>query len=80
MNIERLKEIITLADKLNWIYPIDQPNKRHYSYPLMQLSEVEKCMIAMFDDCELDRMRRLVKEDETKKELQNINSGMGIQK
>ena len=28
------------------------------SYPLMQLSEVEKCMLAMIDDFELGRMRQ----------------------
>ena len=54
-NIERLKEIIKIAYKLKWIYP---PNKT--SYPLMQLSEVEKCMIAMKDDFELQRMREWV--------------------
>ncbi len=50
--IDRLKEIIQLAYKLKWIYPPDKT-----SYPLMQLSEVEKCMVAMFDDFELNRMR-----------------------
>ncbi len=50
--IDRLKEIIQLAYKLKWVYPPDKT-----SYPLMQLSEVEKCMVAMFDDFELNRMR-----------------------
>ena len=54
-DVERLKEIIKLADKLKWIYP--PPGA---SYPLMQLSEVEKCMLAMTDDSELDRMRKWV--------------------
>lgn len=49
---KRLKEIIKMADKLKWVYP---PNNT--SYPLMQLSEVEKCMLAMVDDFELERMR-----------------------
>ena len=52
---ERLKEILALAVKLKWIYP---PNNT--SYPLMQLSEVEKCMLAMTDDSELDIMRKWV--------------------
>lgn len=55
--IERLKEIIGIADRLKWISP---PQKT--SYPLMQLSEVEKCMIAMIDDSELKRMRKWVEE------------------
>ncbi len=58
--IERLKEIIQLADKLKWIYPPDKT-----SYPLMQLSEVEKCMAAMFDDFELFRMRKWVEESQS---------------
>lgn len=57
----RLKEIIKIADKLKWIYP---PNKT--SYPLMQLSEVEKCMIAMIDDFELGRMREWFEEESKK--------------
>ena len=61
-NIERLKEIIHIAATLEWIYPIDQPNVRQFSYPLMQLSEVEKCMIAMYDDKELERMRKSARE------------------
>lgn len=55
---ERLQEITKIAKALGWIYPIEQPNTRHFSYPLMQLSEVEKCMIAMNDDKELERMRK----------------------
>jgi len=58
-DVERLKEIIKLADKLKWIY---NPDKT--SYPLMQLSEVEKCMLAMTDDFELDRMRKWVEEQD----------------
>jgi hypothetical protein len=73
LTLERLKEIITLADKLNWIYPIDQPNKRKFSYPLLQLSEVEKCMIAMYDDNQLEQMRRWVNDE---KGSQNKDSGM----
>lgn len=69
IGITRLTEIIQLATKLKWIAPIDQPNKRGFSYPLMQLSEVEKCMIAMFDDYQLQRMRDWVKEDEQKAQI-----------
>ena len=58
----RLIEIINLAKKLGWI------ETGHYypkqSYPLMQLSEVEKCMTALVDDFELQRMRDWVKEQE----------------
>ena len=64
---ERLKEIIALATKLNWTYPQKQGTitfpGRTLSYPLMQLSEVEKCMVAMVDDLELDRMRQWVNEE-----------------
>ena len=70
--ISRLTEIIQLAEKLNWINPIEQPNKRNYSYPLMQLSEVEKCLIAMFDDAYLERMREWVKQREQAAKLQEI--------
>lgn len=65
-DIERLKEIIALATKLEWTYPQTQGTiafpGRILSYPLMQLSEVEKCMLAMTDDLELDRMRKWVEE------------------
>lgn len=56
MDRERVRSIIKMADKLKWIYPIEQPNQRHYSYPLMQLSEVEKCMLAMTDESEFNRL------------------------
>ncbi len=55
---ERLKEIIKIAKKLGWIY---KPSN-NTSYPLMQLSEVEKCMIAMTDTTQLKRMRKWYKE------------------
>ena len=54
MSKERLKEIILLAHKLSWIYPNDR------GYPLMQLSEVEKCMLAMVDDSSFSLMRAWV--------------------
>lgn len=54
---ERLKEIILMADKLNWI---NAPTRTSYS--LMQLSEVEKCMIAMIDNNQLETMRNWTKD------------------
>ena len=55
--INRLKEIIMIAGKLGWVYPISTLKVKGASYPPMQLSEVEKCMLAMVDDFELKRMR-----------------------
>ena len=52
----RVQEIIKLARKLKWA--IKSPD--HF-LPLFQLSEVEKCMLAMVDDTELERMRTWVK-------------------
>ena len=60
----RLKEIIRLAHKLGWILPIPRPNPNNYSYPLMQLSEVEKCMIALYDNEYLNRMRMWAGEEQ----------------
>lgn len=57
-NIKRLKEVMFLARTLGWTYP---PHKT--DYPLMQLSEVEKCMLAMVDDHELEQMRKWVESD-----------------
>ncbi len=59
---ERLKEIIQLASKLDWL--IKNPN----GYPLMCLSEVEKCMLAMDDNVELNRMRKWA-EDKEKRDV-----------
>lgn len=64
MNEERLKEIIKIAYKLGWLTPNNK------GYPLMQLSEVEKCMIALYDDNYLNRMRRWYDEEELKAKLQ----------
>ena len=58
-NTDRLKEIIKIANALDWVDKSYVPSK---SYPTMQLSEVEKCMIAMVDDFELERMRKWVEE------------------
>ena len=69
MNVDRLKEIIKLASKLGWIVPKDD----FLSYPLMQLSEVEKCMIAMYDDSELNRMRKWAEEADEKPNSEVVN-------
>lgn len=63
--LDRLKEIMRLAHRLNWVYP---PNKT--SYPLMQLSEVEKCMLAMYDDSDLNRMREWVEDNHSSEQTQ----------
>jgi hypothetical protein len=60
--IERLKEIIKIANKLGWIMKLE----KGMSYPPMQLSEVEKCMLAMVDDFELKRMREWEKDEDKK--------------
>lgn len=49
----RLQEIIRFADALGWIR-----NPMNSDYPLMQLSEVEKCMIAMNDETYYNRMKQ----------------------
>ena len=63
---ERLKEIVKIAYKLKWIYSQEESQHANLkpmpSYPLMQLSEVEKCMLAMVDDFELKRMREWYKD------------------
>lgn len=50
-DLERLKEVVRIAYKLKWVTPTK------VSYPLMQMSEVEKCMLAMVDNSELENMR-----------------------
>jgi len=55
---DRLKKIIGIANKLHWVLP---PIKNQ-SYPTMMLSEVEKCMIAMVDNFELERMENWINE------------------
>jgi hypothetical protein len=60
--IERLKEIMTLANKLGWFDKTQYSPKQ--SYPFMQASEVEKVMSAMVDNFELERMRKWVEEEE----------------
>lgn len=53
-DIERLQTIILLAQKLGWI---KKTPVIHSSYSLMELSEVEKCMIAMKDDSYFQQMK-----------------------
>lgn len=53
-DIERLQEIILIAKKLGWIKKVPVITS---SYPLMELSEVEKCMTSMKDDGYLNQMR-----------------------
>jgi hypothetical protein len=72
VDVERLKEIIKIAYKLRWISPTTI-SRVPVSYPLMQLSEVEKCMLAMTDDYELERMRQEDREKlKEKKEIVKI--------
>lgn len=47
----RLFEVMAIARKLSWF----QRNPR--GYPLMQGSEVEKCLLMMVDNAELQRFR-----------------------
>ena len=54
MNIlieNRIKEVIRLAEKLGWI------QSNNSGYPLLQLSEVEKCMIAMVNQDQFNQMK-----------------------
>lgn len=55
---KRLQHILRMAMKLNWFFP--EPVK---TYPCMQGSEVEKCMIAMVDDFEYNQMKEWCKEN-----------------
>ena len=71
-DVERLKEIIKCAYELNWI---KAPNRNSYdSYPIMQLSEVEKCMLAMTDDLELERLKRWVSETKILDAMERVRS------
>ena len=53
-NHEKINEIICMAEKLGWL---SAPPTGKISYPIMQLSEVEKCMLAMVDEGHLNRMK-----------------------
>ena len=52
-DISRLQEIMRFALQLGWVKP-----KWNSDYPLMQLSEVEKCMVAMTNDFEFERLKK----------------------
>ena len=58
---DRLIKIIELALKLNWVFP----SIKGQSYPTMMLSEVEKCMLAMVDDSEFERMNKYIEDATT---------------
>lgn len=59
--IKRLIEIIRISKRLGWTHPVTISNVP-ISYPFMQLSEVEKCMLAMVDDFEFTRMKNWYQE------------------
>lgn len=48
---QKLVEIMQIANKLKWFAP--NPS----GYPMMQASEVEKCILMALDDRELERFR-----------------------
>ncbi len=58
MEVDKMKEIIKIATKLGWIN-----SKVKSGYPTMQLSEVEKCMLAMSSDFQFERMKKWEKEE-----------------
>ena len=53
---ERFLRIMEIAGRLNWF----SPNPK--GYPFMQASEVEKCLIAMYDDFEFKRFLKWERE------------------
>lgn len=57
-SIERLKTILGMAFELGWI----KKSQNKSEYPIMQLSEVEKVMLAMIDETEYQRMAEWVKQ------------------
>ena len=73
---EKIKEIIGIAQKLGWISKqadtlyLNHKEKtmRHPSYSVIQLSEVEKCMVAMVDPTQYEQMRQWELETITPKE------------
>lgn len=73
----RVVEVIKLAEELGWFSPIPQPNKEHYSYPIMQLSEVEKCMIAMVDQAQFNQMKAWCGKKVDYSAQHNMNSESG---
>lgn len=59
MSKYRLKEIIKKAFKLGWIFTHSNENKVFLGSAML-ITDVEKCMLAMTDDFELNRMRQWV--------------------
>ena len=64
---EKLKEIIKWAHTLKWVFPAttikgSDAQDFYSSYPLMIMSEVEKCMLAMLDDEYYERMKKWYEE------------------
>jgi hypothetical protein len=57
----RLHEIMAIARKLSWFY------QNQKGYPLMQGSEVEKCILMAMDDFELERFRVAADDEEVVK-------------
>lgn len=55
----RLHEIMGIARTLSWF------TKNPSGYPLMQGSEVEKCLLMAMDDSELLRFREAARDPET---------------
>lgn len=64
---EAIEEVMHMAQELGWINP---PNHKppYDSYPTMQISEVEKCMLALLDPEQLKRMKAWYVESLHKKE------------
>ena len=59
----RLHEIMNIARKLSWLFP----NPRGYGYPIMEGSEVEKCILMAMDDVELMRFMEASEDGEVVK-------------
>ena len=58
---------MSIARKLSWLY------KNPTGYPMMQGSEVEKCILMALDDRELERFREAVKDADVITINRNIN-------
>ena len=71
-----IKEIITFyvndaSDTLEVSFRLENDAEDEFREDFIELSEVEKCMIAMVDDFQLNRMREWYKQEE-KDEQRNI--------
>lgn len=71
-NEKKVMHIMQLAVELNWL----SANPKG-SYPLMEASETEKCMLAMVDDIELKQMERWVENKKQKRTLEKEKYGGG---